>query len=200
MLTNKFVTEDDELIQIAALSMENMSSMIPDDLKEKEGYVTWPYSIEDLRVIHQITPSIVIKDDDKVIAYLIILVSEVREVYQPLKNILKLLGPSSYQDRLFEDYKYYILGQDCVQRDYRGRGLIKLLFDFQKKHLAPRYDLGVSAISVHNPLSQRIHEKLGAQVINVLSTEENTWNIVIWDWRILSAIPGYPFELSSDTR
>jgi hypothetical protein len=185
MLITKFVSDDDELVQIAALSRDNMPSAIPDDLKEKEGYVTWPYSIEDLRAIHQISPSIVVKDGNKVVAYVVILLQEAEKVYQPLKDMMETLGSLNYQGKSVYDYSIYMLGQDCVQRDYRGRGIIKLLFDFQKEHLAPHFELAISAISVHNPLSQRIHEKLGAKTIYVLHDATDTWNIVLWDWRIL---------------
>ncbi|SEA85156.1 GNAT family N-acetyltransferase [Pedobacter hartonius] len=185
MLITKFVSEDEELVQIAALSLENSPSMVPDELKEKEGYVTWNYPIEDLRVLHQISPSIIVKDGDKVVAYVVILLQESEEVYKPLKDLLDLLRSITYQGKSVFDYKIYMLGQDCVHRDYRGKGVIKLLFDFQKEHFASRFELGLSAISVHNPLSQKVHERLGAQTIYVLPVESDTWNIVAWDWRVL---------------
>lgn len=183
MLITKFVTEDDELIQIEQLSRSNSIANLLDEIKKKEGFVTWSYSIDDLRILHTIAPSVIAKDGDKVVGYALVLVREAADNYAPFSQTLEMVKPLIYQEKPILDYRVYFMGQICVAQDYRGQGVVNLLYQFHKEHLSPGYDMLLTEISVNNPRSQKAHEKVGFKTIHTHKDEKEEWNTVLWDWR-----------------
>src|SRR6266545_2342785 len=51
----------------------------------------------------------------------------------------------------------YIYGPVCIDRNYRGRGLLRGLFEAQKKELAGQFEIGVAFVSRSNPHSLTAH-------------------------------------------
>ena len=71
---------------------------------------------------------------------------------------------SSYEMLRFEDlplssFNSYIYGPVCIAREYRGRGLLRGLYEAQRSDLAGKFDLGVAFVSRNNPHSLSAHTK-----------------------------------------
>ena len=45
----------------------------------------------------------------------------------------------------------------CIDRAYRGRGLLRGLYEAQKRELAGRFEIGVAFVSRSNPHSLKAH-------------------------------------------
>jgi hypothetical protein len=74
--------------------------------------------------------------------------------------IAKML--ESYEQARFEAkplsaFNSYIYGPVCIAREYRRRGLLRGLYEFQKRDLAGRFDVGVALVSHNNPHSMQAH-------------------------------------------
>jgi predicted GNAT superfamily acetyltransferase len=74
--------------------------------------------------------------------------------------IAKML--ESYERLIFEgkplsSFGSYIYGPVCIGREYRGRGLLRGLYEAQKRALAGRFDIGVAFVSRNNPHSLSAH-------------------------------------------
>jgi hypothetical protein len=54
-------------------------------------------------------------------------------------------------------YDSYVYGPVCIDRDYRRRGLLRGLYEAQKKHLAGQFEVGVAFVSRTNPHSLDAH-------------------------------------------
>jgi predicted GNAT superfamily acetyltransferase len=54
-------------------------------------------------------------------------------------------------------FNSYIYGPVCIAREHRRRGLLRGLYEAQKKDLAGRFDVGVAFVSRSNPHSLRAH-------------------------------------------
>lgn len=184
MYTTKFISSDDELKQVAELSRRNSAESLTDDVKAEQGYVSWKYNFEDLKALHTIAPSAIIKDGDKVIGYLLVLVKESADVYAPLKDALKLFDGQFYKGRALMDYNVYFLGQTCIDSNYRGKGLLRQLYQFHKDNFESVYDFALSSIARDNPKSLAIHTKLGFRTLFPFNDGEKEWDIVIWDFNL----------------
>jgi GNAT superfamily N-acetyltransferase len=183
MLTPSFVTTTEELDQIARLSTTNLVTNLTAAEKAKEGFVTWPYTPESLRVLHSITPSVLVKDDDLVVGYAIVLTRECAAVYPPLGEAMHYYGAVQYRGKSLLDYHAYFMGQICVHPDYRGKGVFGLLYDFHRQRLFPQYEMLITEISTANPRSLRAHERTGFVIIDTRRDETDEWDLVVWDWR-----------------
>ena len=68
----------------------------------------------------------------------------------------------SYDSTMFEGkrltlYRTYAYGPVCIDRAHRRRGILRGLYDAQKKELAGRFEVGVALIARDNPHSMDAH-------------------------------------------
>lgn len=183
MLYTTEVTTDDELLQIHKLNQQNLKSNLSKQEQEAQGFVTWLYSVPLLQQLHTITPAIVVKDDNTVVGYALVTPVEAGNFHQDLQTMINNLGTISYKGRPLSSYAYYIMGQVCIDKDYRGKGIFNMLFQKHKELYSDRYDLLVTEISTANHRSQKAHEKVGFKTIYTYSDILDEWNVVVWDWR-----------------
>jgi predicted GNAT superfamily acetyltransferase len=108
--------------------------------------------------------------------------------------IAKMLG--SYERALFEGrplsaYDSYIYGPVCIARAFRGRGLLRGLYEAQLRVLAGRFDVGVAFVSRDNPHS------LSAHVIGLGMKEAGEFEVGGKSYVILAfAVPAGPTRSS----
>lgn len=53
--------------------------------------------------------------------------------------------------------RVFIYGPVCIDRAYRGRGLLRGLYETLRREVAGRYDIGVAFVADDNPRSLRVH-------------------------------------------
>ena len=189
MLTPKLVTYTDELAQIAALSQANLVSNISEETQEREGFVSWPYPLNVLQQIHNLIPSVIVKDLDLVVGYALVLTKATIPVYPPLADAWAQFGKINYKGSPLTDLRMYVMGQICVHPDYRGKGVVQLLYQFHRQQFSPTFDILVTEISTRNIRSLKAHLKTGFTIIDTVHDEEGEWHVVVWDWS-LSALKG----------
>lgn len=64
-----------------------------------------------------------------------------------------------FEDRPLSSFASYIYGPVCIARAYRGRGLLRGLYETQRSGLAGKFDIGVAFVSRSNPHSLSAHTK-----------------------------------------
>lgn len=75
------------------------------------------------------------------------------------------------------------MGQVCIDKDYRGKGLFSMLFQKHKELYSKKYELMVTEIATTNKRSQKAHEKVGFKTIHTHKDALEEWNVVAWDWK-----------------
>jgi ribosomal protein S18 acetylase RimI-like enzyme len=208
MLSTKLVSTPEELDQIAHLNSLNLVTNISPEDKAKNGFVTWSYPAEDLRALHEIAPSVIAVDDApesalggpgadgnaayttreadsglKVIGFALTLVKESLPAFPRMQGTLEHLSKVVYEGKPLDLYRFYLMGQICVAENYRGKGVVGMLYQFHREHFAGKFDLLVTEISTSNLRSQKAHEKVGFKTINTYRDSSDEWNVVVWDWR-----------------
>ena len=71
------------------------------------------------------------------------------------------------------------MGQVCVDKDYRGKGLFDLLYQKHKEIYQDQYDFVITEVSTRNHRSIRAHQRAGFQTINTYCDELDEWAVVI---------------------
>ena len=92
------------------------------------------------------------------------------------------LASVNYNGKLLDDYNYYVMGQVCIDKPWRGQGVFSMLYQHHKKVFAERFDMVVTEISPSNIRSQKAHEKVGFKTIYTYSNAMDDWHVVAWDW------------------
>src|SRR5687768_8182806 len=128
MLYATVVTKDDELIQINNLNVQNLRTTLSKQEKEQHGFVTWLYPVSLLKDMHKIAPSIIVKDDEAVVGYALVTPKEASSFHHDLRTMINKLELINYEDKPLSSYAYYVMGQVCIEKNYRGKEFLKCFF------------------------------------------------------------------------
>jgi ribosomal protein S18 acetylase RimI-like enzyme len=182
MLNPSLVKTVDELNQILHLQQQNLPKNISDEELKSQGFVTFQHDLKILRQFHQLAPSVIVKDDDHVVAYALTVVNEARYIFPPMESMFVLLERLQWKEHPFHHYRFYEMGQICVSKDYRGKGVVEMLYHEHKKSYSHLYDLLVTKVSTKNHRSLRAHQKVGFKTITIDRDERDEWAVIVWDW------------------
>ncbi|MEI9809865.1 MAG: hypothetical protein WDO16_19485 [Bacteroidota bacterium] len=94
-----------------------------------------------------------------------------------------LLDDLHWNNKPLNSYRFYVMGQICIAKVYRGQGLFEQLYNYHKEIYQPQFDLFVTEISTRNHRSLRAHEKVGFKTIHTHRDNLDEWRVVAWDWR-----------------
>jgi len=183
MIYSTLVNNTEELQQILDLQEQNLPQNISKEELRLQGFVTFQHDLETLQQFHELAPSVIVKDDDKVVAYALTVVNEARNIFPPMESMFRLLETLHWDDKPFCDYRYYEMGQVCVAKEYRGKGVFEMLYQQHKKSYSNKYDLLVTEISTMNHRSLKAHKKVGFETIIIDKDELDEWALVVQDWR-----------------
>jgi predicted GNAT superfamily acetyltransferase len=182
MLQSALVNNTDELRQILDLQQKNLPKNISGDELRSQGFVTFQHDLETLQQFHQLAPSVIVKNNDKVVAYALTVINEARHIFPPMESMFVLLENLQWKNKPFNNYRYYEMGQVCVAKDYRGKGVFEMLYQQHKRSYNGKYDLLVTKISTKNHRSLKAHEKIGFETVIIEKDNLDEWVVVVWDW------------------
>jgi len=172
------VQNDHELEQILELQRANLARNLRAEDVASQGFVTVEHSLEVLRRMHAIRPSIVAKEGEELAGYALVMPVECRSfipILEPMFERLDSLGIGRQ--------RFYVMGQICVDKRWRGRGVFDLLYFAHRRHLRGEYDCVVTEVAMRNTRSLRAHERIGFQVIDRYRDETDDWALLRWDWK-----------------
>jgi hypothetical protein len=182
MLYATTVDSTSELQQILDLQRINLKQNISSEEKDEQGFVTMTFNMEMLLQMHELAPSIIVKDENKVVAYAIVFLKEGRPFYPGMESMFRNFEKINWKGKPFTDLNYYIMGQICVAKEVRGQGVFDMLYQKHRKIYGSRYDCIVTEIAVSNHRSIRAHERVGFKTISTHSDAIDDWKVVAWDW------------------
>jgi hypothetical protein len=74
-----------------------------------------------------------------------------------IATMLESYDRLSFDGRPLTQFESYVYGPVCIDRGYRSRGLLRGLYEAQKRSLAGQFELGVAFVSRDNPHSLNAH-------------------------------------------
>ncbi len=183
MLHSTTVSSDSELQQILTLNKVNLKRNIAVDERETEGFVSWLYTLPLLQQMHHLLPSVIVKEEETVVGYALATVKEAVAFHPDLQQMMHNLQQLQYKNQLLFSYNFYCIGQVCVEKSYRGKGILNMLYQKHKELYSGTYDLLITEISSSNIRSAKAHEKVGFKTIHTHADDVDEWNVVVWDWK-----------------
>jgi len=171
-----------DLNGILSLQKANLPQSISADEAASQGFVTVDHSYDQLKRLNEIEAHVIAKEDEKVVAYLLVMTPQSSTVIPILVPMFETFSRIMYNGKLICEYNYLVVGQVCVGKSYRGSGILKECYRFYRKHFSGRYDFAITEIDLANTRSLRAHEKIGFTVIHQYNSDNRDWCIVLWDW------------------
>lgn len=181
MLTIDIAKTTQDLDAILALQTENHKELVP--LKEQQcsGFVTVRHSFALLERMNKIAAHIVAKDQEKVVGYALVMTVASQDEIPVLKSMFQVFKTIRYKNRLLGEYKYYVMGQICIDSAYRGQGIFRKMYDMHKQLYGGEYDLCITEVSSLNTRSLQAHLAVDFENVHVYSDQEDTWHVLVLD-------------------
>lgn len=182
MLNSTTVNSLKELEQIITLQRANLVGTLPAQEMKEQGFVTVSHTLEMLEQMHELAPSVIIKDNDSVVAYALVMLRECRTLVPALEPMFDNFDKAEWKGRPLKEQSFYVMGQVCVDKAYRGQGLFDQLYQKHKEVYSQRFNVLTTEIATRNHRSLRAHERVGFKTINVYRDELDEWAVVGWGW------------------
>jgi len=175
---------NNELEGILALQKANLPSNLTQEEMESQGFVTVVHSLNDLRHMNDIEPHIIAKDDDKVVAYLLAMTSASKEDIAVLKPMFKIFENIQFSRKPVSSYQYIVVGQVCVDKNFRGQGVLDNCYFAYKNAFRQKYEFAITEIASRNTRSINAHKRIGFTHLHQYTAPDGEeWSIIVWKWR-----------------
>jgi ribosomal protein S18 acetylase RimI-like enzyme len=182
MLHATTVSNDEELKQIYILNQKFLKQNLSEEEKNAEGFVTWLYTPDLLQKMHSLSPSIIVKDGERVAGYALATLRESRHFHNDLEKMFLQLDDIPFHGKRLSEHNFYCMGQICIDKPYRGKGLVNMLYQEHKRVYGKHYNFILTEISTSNTRSLKAHFNNGFQTIYTYRDNVDEWNVVVWEW------------------
>jgi predicted GNAT family N-acyltransferase len=177
-------TTENELAEIIAIQKQNLAANLTAVEMQEQGFVTVVHSLDDLKKMNQFEQHLIIKDNDTIVGYLLAMTKKSQSDIPVLIPMFEVFEKVSYQNKLLADYNFIVVGQVCIDKDYRGKGLLNKSYQAYKKIFSSKYDFAITEIATANQRSINAHKSVGFREVHQFTdTNQIEWSIVLWDWR-----------------
>ncbi|MFZ6025254.1 MAG: GNAT family N-acetyltransferase [Bacteroidota bacterium] len=183
MYNIELVSTKEQIHQIAELSSINLRSVVDEHTKVDQGFLTWEYTTRLLEAMHDFAPSVIASYNNQVVGYALTATHAMSEVHKEMKVMLNNLSTLTYLGRPMNDYRFYMMGQICIAKEHRGKGLFEKLYQHHRTVYGNQFDFLLTEVSTSNHRSMRAHEKVGFKTIHTYHDHMDEWNVVVWDWK-----------------
>ncbi len=173
----------EDLQQILNLQAFNLPAHISESEKKSEGFVTIHHDLNILSAMNEPYPHVVARVENQIIGYTLVMLRKFANDIPYLLPMFNIIDQQVYQGRQLRETPYFVMGQVCIAKDFRGQGLFLGLYQKLKEQMAPHFDMVITEVSINNPRSIRAHEKVGFKNIKEYATDDGEqWVILLWDW------------------
>lgn len=174
---------DAHLQGILDLQQANLPKHISAEESRSQGFVTVEHDMDILSRMNDPHPHIIAVEDDRVVGYCLTMLTEFRHEIPVIAPMFDMIDYVMESDRECRDKTYFAMGQVCVAKSHRGRGVFYQLYDAMGEQMSPHFDMIITEISDHNKRSMRAHEKQGFKIMHSYSAPDgHPWHVVYWDW------------------
>ncbi|WP_248724728.1 GNAT family N-acetyltransferase [Seonamhaeicola sp. ML3] len=167
-------TCDEELHQILELQNINLLSNVPENEKQTEGFVTVHHDFDVLKAMNNDCAHTIAKYNNKVIGYALSMTKAFREDVDILKPMFQQIDMVTKPN-----LNYIVMGQICVDKNYRGQGVFRGLYKHMKDTFQNRFNAIITLIDVKNVRSINAHKAIGFKLLKNFPQGDKSLDLVI---------------------
>lgn len=149
--------------------------------ERKRGFVTTPFTIDQIEEILSQKGLFVAIDNNKVIAYVFAGSWKYFEQW-PIFPFMTLRFPDlSFMGKEITVDNSFQYGPVCIDIDFRGKEVLNLIFEEMRLKLLKQYPISITFINKVNEISLRAHQKLGWKIIDEFQFNNNIYQGLAFD-------------------
>jgi hypothetical protein len=146
----------DDYAAILDLQCANYLANLSEEERE-QGFLSAQFTPKQTAQIAEDLGTMVALVDDQVVGFLCAFRKEFPTGSPVIAKMLEAYDRLIFEGRPLSAFNSYIYGPVCIGRGYRRRGLLRGLYEAQKKDLAGQFEIGVAFVSRSNPHSLSAH-------------------------------------------
>ena len=175
------VFHPNDLPEIARIQDANCVSNLSREQRE-DGFLSVVFSASQFVAMHREIPMVVADCGHNLGGYMCGCTLASGAGVPLLGRMISLFPRTLYKGRPLDQYPAFIYGPVCVDRAYRGKGVIEGLFGAFLAQLAGRYDVGALFVSLENPRSLNAHiHKLGMRKLCHFSFSGKEYGLLVFE-------------------
>lgn len=179
MVNYNHAQSEADLQAILTLQKENLPGNISEAEALEQGFLTVVHEADILRDMNLPYGHTVARDGEQIVGYALTMTEAFKERIPVLVPFFKRVRSLSWNNNPVTDYRYVLMGQVCVAKPYRGKGVFKGLYRKMQERMAPHFDLILTEISERNTRSMRAHEKVGFREMTRFAAPDNERWVVV---------------------
>lgn len=183
-VTLTFAENARDLNGVLALQKLNYKSNVNPEEAQKQGFVSILHTYELLAAMNADYPHVIGRSEGRVIAYALVMLRKFGDKIPVLLPMFARLNDLTFQGKRIGDSRYFIMGQICIAKNFRGRGLFYRLYENLVHSTCKDFDFILTEVSARNRRSLRAHKKAGFIELKVYTAPDGeVWHIVLLDIR-----------------
>lgn len=180
MINYKKATKEN-IPSILELQSQNLVTNLQDDEKD-DGFVTTPFSIEQIENLIELDGVFIALKNGKVISYVMCASWNYWVSWPMFEYMASFLETLEYKCQKLTMDNSYQYGPICVAKECRGSDVFKNVFEFAREEMSKRYPILVTFINKINKRSYEAHvRKLGLEVIAEFEFNNNSFYELVYD-------------------
>jgi len=170
----------DDYPAILALQSANFIAQLSPE-ERKEGFLSAQFTPEQTARIAEDLGTTVAVVDGAVTGFVCAFRREFDTGSPVIAKMLESYDRVNFAGRPLASFQSYIYGPVCIAREQRRRGLLRGLYEAQKKELAGQFEVGVAFVSRDNPHSLQAHAAgLGMTDVGDFELKGNVYVILVF--------------------
>ena len=150
---------------------------------KKDGFITTAFTKEQIKELITLEQGIFVAiENEKVIAYVMSASWNFWSRWPMFAFMIEDLKNIEYKGKRLSVENSYQYGPVCVDKEYRGKGILEKLFEFARINMSKKYPILVTFINKINQRSYQAHtKKIGLEVIKEFSYNNNNYYELVYD-------------------
>jgi hypothetical protein len=149
--------------------------------ERESGFLSAQFTADQTAQIAEDLGTTVAVVDDHVVGFLCAFRNDFETGSPVIAKMLQSYERLTFDGRPLSDFESYIYGPVCIAREYRRQGLLRGLYEAQKKDLAGQFEVGVAFVSRANPHSLSAHVAgLGMIEAGDFAVQENVYATLVF--------------------
>lgn len=163
------------ICELAAANYEK--NLSPSD--RQQGFLSAKFSLRQVTDMASDLGIIVARDNNQVVGFVCASRCDWDDQPPIVKSMLTEFDRILFQGRPLNEQRLFIYGPVCIDRAYRGQGLLRKLYQGIKRELAGKYYVGSAFIAEGNSRSLKAHlEGLGMTKVARFTHDDRSYRIL----------------------
>ena len=177
------VERDQQIYEILTLQSLNHKTSLSSKEIIDEGFVTCKHDFPLLKKMNYPCPHIIATFKGEVVGYCLVMSDDHRDELEVLQSMFKMIERQSIDGQLIESKDYIAMGQVCIDKQHRRKGLFKKMYDHFREQLSIHYKYCITEVATSNVRSLQAHEAVGFKnLLSYKADDGKDWELIVWDW------------------